>query len=485
MLFCLCWWSIIYILHSMETNDGHETIKMERVLEVEINQLERNRRIEEILKLAAISEDVLVGEAIALKSFKQLDLLFGSVSKKGRAIIAACVFALSSHGAFGQEDQSVDNVVPDLTYEQVVKQKQELNDLVGYDIVSEAKKVGREVASVYRESKADRTVVFLGQMHVSSRESNWEYKDNIIRSQKEIAAFLSSTTTPKTKVFLEGHSQDNGLSLSDYRKAVNYIKDIPFDGLSRVYSDYKFTVDNATLNKIVRERLLELGFVEVSPRRYVKDDVDFMLPPVNFFEQQRTNEVSSEVESGLQSSALLLHAKGVIDVMYGEKSIIPGSAGYKLRSELKSLSQATRDLSAILGNFGVDFSSGLDLGSFSMNYKTVISSDVKKPAEVALSQDKVKFYSGLASKSFCKIDVSCVRIVNEITKKIIPAVSRYIFSERENETLEMISELSGDQKVIPLVYGSAHDFTNAIKRWNKLNPGKGFNLVTIKSVLDK
>jgi ribosomal protein S13 len=48
--------------------------------------------------------------------------------------------------------------------------------------------------------------------------------------------------------------------------------------------------------------------------------------------------------------------------------------------------------------------------------------------------------------------------------------------ERENQTLEIVLKNSNGQKIIPLVFGFDHDFSNNIKELNTSSPGQSINL---------
>lgn len=82
----------------------------------------------------------------------------------------------------------------------------------------------------------------------------------------------------------------------------------------------------------------------------------------------------------------------------------------------------------------------------------------------------------------CWSSEECKNIVDEITEEIIPAIQKAVMDDREDIAVA-IAEFAetSDQQSFPLVYGTAHDFTRAVLKWNEEHPYQQFNLVTVKS----
>ncbi len=242
-------------------------------------------------------------------------------------------------------------------------------------------------------------------------------------------------------------------------------------------------LDLSTKNKIIAEKLTTMGFVEIEPLKYKKDDKEILLPSTGVFEFKHNKEVKSDVELNIMNSTLVLHAEGIVNFQPAEKSADEDGARKKLNESLIELAIKTVRLAEVVSNFNFDFSKGVNSSSFSVNYKVEISQKINDGTlwgDIILGDSNL--IKDLAGKSFCKENIDCKKIVTEIIEKDIPKAEQEIYGEREDEAIELIAEqTNSEQKVFPLVYGYKHDFTRAVKKWNDAHPEQQFNLVTVKS----
>lgn len=88
-----------------------------------------------------------------------------------------------------------------------------------------------------------------------------------------------------------------------------------------------------------------------------------------------------------------------------------------------------------------------------------------------------RWESGKNDKEILEAYQEFTRLTNEYNEKV--------FDAREEIFLELLSNSKGlpsNQKLIPLVYGDAHDFSDNIRRWNERHPNKRFGLVRFTPV---
>ena len=172
-----------------------DILRKEELTPEQLSQQERADKIEKLLESIPVDEDLEILEAVASKSLDKVSKLYERTSNYGRTILSAVIFAFASHGAFAQESKDVNQTDSNPSYETFVKQKEQIKEVVGYDIEAEAKKVNRKVVtSVLPEKPEIFTIVNLGQTHDTTQEQNWNSRKQISRSQKEIAKFLSSVS---------------------------------------------------------------------------------------------------------------------------------------------------------------------------------------------------------------------------------------------------------------------------------------------------
>lgn len=367
---------------------------------------EREMDIEKFLESTPMDENVQLLEVATSGNLEKLSKFYDNSSNYVRSILSVVVFAVASHGALAQEGPTNEEAAQDVTYEMHLKQKTEMKDLVGYDIEDEAKKVNRKVTLYKSSNSTNATIVFLGQTHRSiDPEVNLRSNDQISRSQKEIANFLSVTTSSKTKVFIEG-----------------------------------FYVDGKTIT-----------FDDLQPSLHINDFLDF--------KPAEKADTPKRIVEGVFTPLIL---KG-------------------------------QQLACNLGIFGIDFSKGVNWESFSANYKAKIDQNMKAGEsattmvfDMVFTPPNYNFIYALSERSFCKEDTECNRITKEIIEQNIPKARKILHDDREDDAVELIADqVKTGQKVFPLVYGSGHNFTRAVKKWNESHPDKSFNLITVKSDLDK
>jgi hypothetical protein len=437
--------------------------------------------------------EIVTAETLISRNEVKLSQIYTALSGRLRGIAGVALFALASQHAFSQEtdthtrDTDIQQTQAiETSYDKFLEQKKLAESLVGYNIYNEAKKVGRSIElSVVPEKPEVVTIVFLGQTHNTDEEQNWRSKNKISKSQKEIAKYLTATTTSDTKVFVENMFSQHA-AFDVYRKmGSDLTKASTAEEVLSIYKLY-FEVDLATKNRLAGEKLESFGFVEVSPLMYKKGNIEYLLPQTGMFPADKARLVSNDIESTIGSSVLPLHAQGTIQLEPAEIGFDFGARKRQAKIMSHIESQVTR-LSSLLSPFAVDFSKSLNNTSYAVTYKNAISEISKNTFTMFGFDDGTpQFFKLLAEKSFCKENKECVEITKDLVEQQIPALKENIFKEREDEAVELIAKkaIGSKQVVVPLVYGSAHDFTRAVKKWNENHPGVNdvrFNLITIKN----
>jgi hypothetical protein len=430
-------------------------------------------QIKDTLNGIPTPEEIAVSEVGTCGSMGKMSSLFKKVSQEGRAVLAACMFALSSQGAFAEAPRNVENPGSELTTEQVEARREELRALVGYDIVAKTLEIGRRIISIHKPEKpTDRTIVFLGQTHnVNDKEADWENRKQVARSQKEIAKFVLGTTTPETKVFVENFFIENN-SIREAEKTMwsEITKVDSLNGLFEVMQKYP-NVETSLKNNLVAEKLKQLGFIETGPLVYEKGEEKVRLATTGIFPPAHNYTEPADIELNIMNSVLPLSTRGLVNFQPAER-----------------LDGARKLLSDTTSNIVTNFSRIADILPFT--YNTRIRHAVKTGDFGNLNADGVpELVDQVAKDPVCSTG-ECRNLMQEMTGKHIPNLGRAVFEHRENESIQILAQgiQGSDQKVIPLIYGSAHDFVRAVQEWNAAHQGEGevrFNLVTVKSDLDK
>ncbi len=445
--------------------------------------LERVQAMEGLLQTIKPDEHIAVAESITSTSLDSLSRLYDTTTGTLKTVLAASVFALASNGACAQGQEMI-QVDQGMSYEQFKSERQRVNALLGYDVYAEAQKVGRRVTSYIPEKPGTHTIVFIGQVHESeNKENNWRLRKSKARSQQEVAQFLQATTTPGAKVFIENFFSSDKEAFDNYRLMATFLSKASsgeqvFDTLARYPA-----LNQGVKNKLAGERLQELGFEETSPFTYQKGTKTFRLPAAGYFPGDKNYKVSSDIESAMTDAALQLQAKARIDLEPAEIGY-EGGARKHLAEIVQRMTERAKDLANSLSPLAVDFSQGVDRNSFAVNYKIGIQKSIssqENPADFAATTSEI--LQKLARTDFCKKDAKCIHLVKQIVDEDIPLLHKVIHDEREDEAVEIIAKhaMSTDQKVFPLVYGSAHSFIQAVKRYEG---AIRFNIVTVKSDLD-
>lgn len=78
------------------------------------------------------------------------------------------------------------------------------------------------------------------------------------------------------------------------------------------------------------------------------------------------------------------------------------------------------------------------------------------------------------------LKVKALELQKQFDEVLMPEYEEMIFTGREDDALEKIDELADStQKIIPLVYGRAHDFSDNIKKYNLEHPDHKIGLIQI------
>lgn len=112
--------------------------------------------------------------------------------------------------------------------------------------------------------------------------------------------------------------------------------------------------------------------------------------------------------------------------------------------------------------------------------------DFLSSSEKKFGKDGIYFYLGAVFKAYYDGDVN---ILSSEGKTYIIAQEAGIkthtdiksMNVREEETLKVITDKKTDQKITPLVFGSAHDFSDNIRDYNSQHPNDTLNLIKIET----
>lgn len=453
----------------------------------DVNQ-ESIEKIEKALESFSPSPDIVILEEVVTATPTRLAELYDKSTASVKAILGAVLFAVTVQASAGQESQSVEKVEPELSFSQTMEVKEKIKEITGIDIVAEAKKVNREVKLYTPEKPVNTTIVYLGQSHhMVNSDVNFSRKKEIINSQREISTFLTSISSgydQKLKVFTEGYSEEYKKLFELFNDASELVKNISsFEDLKKNYESIEFVSGGErvmpTINKIFGDKLVSMGFEEVSPLNYVKGNQNFKLTPSGIFPKDKSYTETNDNQSLIVGATDILSVKGLIDIEPSEIfEVNIESQGQKIKEKLKRIEQI----------FANTF-----IGEIHENLDGVLKSIINNSLPNDIGQTRTNIFGGdmgsytsnfikkLADSHDCKVNKECQELTREIIEKDIPELRKICLDKREDVAIEMIAKKIKDEKFVSLVYGSGHDFTRAVKKWNDSHPEQQFNLVTVKS----
>lgn len=431
------------------------------VIENAENEAEREKikELSELLEAASKNNEEIHVTEEALAAPEKVALLYDAAPSKYKAFLGALVFAFASEAVAAPP-------VPETREEgasgQVTLEKKRA-EAVASDFIKKAQELGLSVETYAPLKAAARTIVHFGQTHDTVPEINYKYREEIAKSQASIASMLG--TAPRgMHVFVEGYSGESAEKTIELRETAELIKAaVTPEAIMETYLTARkglFTDDRSAgvLNKITGDKLVSLGFKEISPSTYAKGSDVMTLYQTGFFPREKRYSVPNEAESSLAGAANILDAHGGAYIYPAETS----DANYepfKLRNMLTAKG-------AKLGEIFLSLSSARPVEERSLPNLSDYSSIT---IEFAAKSDE------------CRKNAECRQLAKEIMGKDIPALVKATFGDREDVAVKLIAGHASttEQAVFPLVYGAAHDFTYAVMKWNLENPTKQFNLVTI------
>ncbi|MCR4281223.1 MAG: hypothetical protein NUV88_02750 [Candidatus Kaiserbacteria bacterium] len=421
------------------------------------------RELSDILeRFRRAGEGIYVLEKVFAKP-DELPRCYDKLPGKYREILGVAVFALASQTGILPK---VENYVSPLPM--VESSAMKLQKVVGFDIAGEASKIGRRVKPYISGNESSRTIIHIGQTHSTTQSVNYGIRGEISKSQSEIAKFLLATTTQNQHVFVEGYSQKYVEDTQEHREAVTKItKASSYAEIRSLYEiivkQFSAPLQVALLNKVTGDKLASIGFREVSPLTYAKDSDVFTLLESGLFPSNKSYTVPNSTQSLVAGGADVLDVEGRIRIVPAETS-----EGNRRPDELAS---ELREKGKLLGKLFISFDPN------NTYYKSLDSAILP-----SISQYSSADIRHIAREEPCKKSVECQSLATEILQKDIPAIEKSVMREREEIAVNLIAfhAQTSEQKVFPLVYGSDHNFVTAVEKWNEMNPGYKFNLVSVK-----
>ncbi len=428
-------------------------------------QKTRVETIERQLGEARLDETIVSLEnGVVAKDISALAAIYDSATANAKAILGAIVFAVASHGALTQTVQTVEN--PDSSFEAHQMLKEAMQKVSGVDVLSEASKVKRSATLMKADKETQLTIIHVGQVHKTLPEVNFRLRQQIIQSQKEVAQFLAATTTPATKVFAEGYTEKSMELVAEDKSALRSLEN--FSSFEELKLEYEKIwkkhpdIDVALLNKVTGDKLSKMGFVEVSPLTYTKGVDMLVLYPTGLFPAEKGYMEMNDNASIVTGATQILNIQGSIKVEPAETS--EGNAKSKVLGE--RLKVKGKELGVLFKSFNAS----------NTHYRYLAQESLPN-----IGSYSAKTIQEISQLDPCKKSVKCQEIAAQIIYEDIPAIKRAVLNDREDIAVALIAKAAqGEQKVFPLVYGSAHDFTAAVMRWNQKHPEMQFNLITVK-----
>lgn len=415
------------------------------------------------------NEEIHVAEDTVTASPAKLSGLYDKVEKKYKALLGAVVFAVSLQATVTATQEEKEAPVSSVAFEQSAE-KNAIKETVGFDVEQEAEKVGRKVKFYSPNGQTKFTIIHVGQIHSTYADANYAGRNEIAKSQTEVGSFLARNISAQSDVFVEGYTDDTDEYTRGMREEASHINNAKnFEAIGKAYreacSRYYDKQSTAILNKITGDKLITAGFREVSPLVYSDGEQNFYLIESGYSPVDKDYTVSNETGTALAGAANILSIKGQINIKPAE-TIEGNSKGFELQARL-------REKGKLLEKFFVS------TDSRDSEYNSTIHKSFYSISESSADAEYIRFS---ATSEFCKKSVECQKITKEIIEVDIPAIEKAVMEDREDIAVELIAKQTktSTQNVFPLVYGSAHDFTRAILKWNKAHPDEQFNLVTVK-----
>jgi hypothetical protein len=433
----------------------------------EVSKTPEEIRAEGIARvLEACSEnnkDIHVLEEALTVPRSKLSLLYDQATKKSRAYLGALVFAFAfqAHASQDQETTSTHASTESTSFSQEQLASQSIDGIK--TLIEAARTADREVTISVVADKPAFTLVHIGQTHPTTAEQTYKSRNEIIESNKQIGSFLSKASPIGACVFLEGYTSEQEASFWSLEEITNDIQNAnDIDELERLYKvgskNTVYVAEQAVLNKITGDTLSSLGFKEISPLVYSNGSRSITFETTFAFPEETDYTVPNAVESGMAGVARVLDVKGYIDIVPAETS--QGQERMiKLQAELQ-------EKGAVLGKYFEPFSEN------DSNYKELSASLPR------ISEFSAELIEHAATLAPCQKSVECKKLATEIIDILIPALENAVTVEREDIAIELAGKSKKDSFVI---FGSDHDFTRAVLKWNKEHPNQQMNLVTVKS----
>lgn len=432
-------------------------------------------------QLAQIPQDetfTILEAALNAKTTSQIGELYDRTTSRLRGVLGMIVFATAFAGTSAFiKDPKEEMHESEQTFEYVQKMKKDLMDITGVDILQIAQEIGRSVVYMKADSPTAKTIIHVGQSHnILQKEKVYKVKDEITMSQSQIANFLSNPAFKGSVVFSEGLVEESGSFVSALSDLKPYLATLSLEQAKSWYitsvNSYRSPQEIATANSVMLEKLKEGGYSEVSPMVFEKDGDIFILTATGYLPDDKSYTVNAVTDILIEGAGTMLNATGVIKLVPAETS----SASIASAPILKEIEKKVSIINTFFqGNKAESL-------KFRLEGKSKIIETIMQDPYSLLSLSAYGI-SKITQDKGCKNSPECKQAVSAITDTLIPEFRKAVDETRENTAVELIAKYAKEHpgtKVFPLIYGTAHDFTDVVIKWNATHLEQ-FNLVTVKS----
>ncbi len=445
-----------------------------------VETLRENLRLAEIedsLESLKVDERVDLLEQVVEPSESKLSSFFDKASGNAKSILGAVLFAVASHGAVA--DVGDRKEIPGIgTFEHSQMAKKNMQAVVGFDLVGEAMKLGKTATLITpeKDKPTDLTIMHLGQTHKTEPKTNDEYRDRIVKSQAGIAELLKVATTSSTKVFAEGYIAEEREFTQQRRILKKFLDSMPTaDAAIKTYNNFltlpktKYMIPE--LNKAMGDKLVSLGFKEDTPLSYSNGNETIVLLPSGLLPEDKAYTMPNDQQALMRGAVEMLDQSIALQMEPAETK--------ETNSRAFAYIPGLQEKAGRLGNLLKILVPAPPIGT---TQARIVNDAVKSLPEMTYWSSHTVIRASQIDE--CKKNVECSSLVKEIVDIDLPQAAKAIYDDREDAAVELIAKSAlanhGQQKVFPLVYGSAHDFTRAIVKWNATHPTMQFNLVAVK-----
>ncbi len=311
---------------------------------------------------------------------------------------------------------------------------------IGLDLKELANNTESTVSVQVYSSDSHQYVVHIGQSHYRPGMEGSDIKsfNEILESQKKIEKIierLSEVNSGATNVFCEGLTKESDL---------------------------------ADLNNI-KKLIAGVGQVESGPEYYQK--IDELLFP------------ASKSSFGLTFEQAIIKAY-TIEKILGNMKVDSQTSD----THLKKLKSFVDNVSKSAPPFSVDELLLIVIGA---DLKMYLDGKINLLPSEGTSYDSPELHDKIG-KIECEIDkvkdtshpVEALKSVGSLINFNRSGIDKVIFDDRQKETVSIVGNETenGQQKVIPLVFGKAHNFTGDIRKYNETHQDHQLNLLSIDTV---